>query len=66
MQTLSIKDFKKRYTPKPNESLVAPCEKCGMYRIIDKEKDLSAFSQDAGFEWRDYKCLCGQPFSIRD
>ena len=51
-------------------SLLAPCEKCGMWQLVDREKDKigETIGEVRGMNYHDglahYVCNCGQPFDM--
>jgi hypothetical protein len=65
MRTITPEELK-TFIPAKNESIVSTCDNCGLYKVIDKEKDLISFEKSNGYEWRIYKCVCGEVFHIRD
>ena len=58
------------YDKRSHLSLLTPCEKCGMWRLVDREKDKvgETIGEVRGMNYHDglahYICNCGQPFDM--
>lgn len=66
-----IKDLKNLEYIKANGwSIIMPCDKCNLYRLVDRKKDKigETIGEVRGMNYHDglahYICCCGEPFDL--